>query len=362
MGNRGSKSRTKTSSTYFAWNSPKKVIPVSQRIFENSHSGSSVISQPQEYTIHDFDYVGSNEQDSSEAKPSRYRQRRRNNINRKLEIKFYDPIGSENTLKPIETRPKLTRPLAVAIDNETKLMYLTDSVNNCVQVFSQSLEYLFHFPRWEVRPSGDILKCPSGITIINGKIFVSESKRNEIAVFTLNGDYIGRIDKTFLKDSKMSMKNPHGLASDSEGKLYVCDSGKGRILIFSEELIPISLEMGKGSLINPLSIQIQNEKIFILDRETKRMAIKIFNTEGHLLNKLTDNIKSGLMTVNSENKIFLASTQDRSVTVLEENGVLVRKVWNKDTTTAINRFYKDNRVLMYEGSNTGRNELVWVDA
>lgn len=354
MGNHGSK---RSPSMNFAWRSPKKELPVSQKIFENSYSGSSVASQSQDYTIHDFEYVGSNEQDSSETKPSKYRQRKRKNINSKLEIKFYDPIESENTLKPIETRPKLARPLGVAIDNETKLIYLTDPVNNCVQVFSQSLEYLFHFPRWEARPCCDILKCPSGITISNEKIFVSESKRNEIAVFSLNGDYIGRIDKTFLKDSKMRMKNPHGLASDTEGKLYVCDSRKGRILIFSEELIPISLEMGKGSLINPLSIQIRNEKIFILDRESTRMVIKIFNTEGHLLNKLTNNIKSGLMTVN-ENRIFLASSLDKSVTVLQEDGVLVRKVSNKDTNSATNQFYKENRVLMYE---TGRNELVWVD-
>ena len=359
MGICGSKS--KSPSLHFAWKSPKKELPVSKKIFENSHSGSSVISQPQEYTIHDFEYVGSNEQDSSEGKPGKYRHRKRKNINSKLEIKFYDPVESENTLKPIETRPKLTRPLGVATDNETKLIYLTDSVNNCVQVFSQNLEYLFHFPRWEVRPCGDILKCPSGITIINGKIFVSESKRNEIAVFSLNGDYIGRIDKTFLKDSKMRMKNPQGLASDVEGKIYVCDSEKGRIFIFSQELIPISLEMGKGSLIKPLSIQIQNEKIFILDREPAQMVIKIFDTEGHLLNKLTNNIKSGLMTVSNDNRILLASTQDKSVTVLQENGVLLRKVSHRDTISATNRLYKDDRVLMYEGSNTGINELVWID-
>ena len=365
MGNRGSK--TKASPMHFTWKSPKEEVKFQLKSIEES----SIISQTssevtQDYSLQDFEYdnAGSNELDSNESK-FKHKQRRRRNKTENLIIKPYDPVQSENTLKPLQNIPKLSGQFDIAIDSQTQLIYATDYTNNCVQVFSSELEYQFHFPRWEVRPSSDILKCPSGITIVGNMVYVSECKRNEIAVFTLNGDYIGRIDKTFLKDNKMRMKNPTGLDSDSEGNIYVCDSLKSRILIFSEEIIPVCLELGKNRLVRPLAIQIKKNKIFVLDREPGQMAIKIFNKNGRLINKIRNNVKSGLLTVDKDNRILLTSFKDKTITILEEDGSCFKKI-NTNKKGVFSPLehglsFNQSRVIMTQENASGVNKLIWVN-
>ena len=325
---------------------------------------SSDATPVQAYSTQDFDYdnAASNELDSNDSR-YKQRQRRRRNKNGNLMIKPYDPMPVvENTL---HHTPRLSEQIDISIDNTTQLVYVTDCTNNCVQVFSQSLEYLFHFPRWEIRPSSDVLKSPSGITIVGNRIYVSENRRSEIAIFTLDGDYIGRIDRTFLKDSRMRMKNPNGLASDAEGNIYVCDSLNKRILIFTQDMIPICLELGKHRLVRPLGIQIQNNRIFVLDRELGQMAVKIFNKNGRFLNKIRRDVTSGLMTVDKENRIILNSISDKTVTVLREDGSCIKKV-NTNKKQVFSPLEHDlspkqTKVISTQETGSGENKLVWVN-
>ena len=342
----------------------KKNIKFSHKLIEESSIVSITSSDVKAYSIQEYEYdnAASNELDSNDSR-NRHRQKRRRNKNGNLIIKPFDPIQSENTL---QHTPKLSGSIDIAIDNERNYIYVTDCNNNCVQVFSHSLDYQFHFPRWDVRPSSDILKSPSGITIVGNRIYVAECRRNEIAVFTLEGDYIGRIDKTFLKENKMRMKNPNGLSSDSEGNIYVCDSSKSRILIFTtQDIIPICLELGKHRLMRPMGVQIQNNKIFVLDRERGQVTINIFNKNGRFLNKLINNIKQGIMTVDSENRIFITSLTDKTITVLEEDGNCINKI-NTNKKRILSPleqrlFYNQSRKIMTQETAPGVNELIWIN-
>ena len=309
----GSKySRSRSSPNHFVWKSPKRT-KVPKIIDEDSVS--SVTPETPDVFIHDAenDNVASSERDSYENKRKFRNRKRRNEIG--LNIKSYDPVQHEDTLK-ITKMPTLTKPEDILVHNETELIYVTDSINNCVYAFSQDqLAYQFHFPRWELRPSNNLLKTPIGMMIMNNMIFITESKRGEIALFTLTGDYIGRIDKTFLKEHIMRLKNPAAIATDSQGQIYVCDSLNARIMILSEELIPICLQFGRKVLSKPTGIQVNKRNIIVLDEDREGMSIKIFNMKGCFVKQIRYDFKVKMMNINDEKNIYLSVRSDQSIII-----------------------------------------------
>jgi streptogramin lyase len=84
--------------------------------------------------------------------------------------------------------------------------------------------------------SGAVLTAPSAIAVSpGGRIYISDGHgphgANRIVEFTRSGHYIGGWGRA--GQSRGEFRDPHALAFDSRGRLFVGDRGNSRIQLFS---------------------------------------------------------------------------------------------------------------------------------
>jgi DNA-binding beta-propeller fold protein YncE len=81
----------------------------------------------------------------------------------------------------------------------------------------------------------DYLDIPGGIAYdrSNNLVFVSDTARSRIVVFSSDGSYVGEFGSG--GEGKESFNSPGGLAMDQRGRLYVADRGNDRVVIYSSK-------------------------------------------------------------------------------------------------------------------------------
>ncbi len=117
------------------------------------------------------------------------------------------------------------------------------------------------------------LRQPSAVlTARNGNIFVLDGAVNRVAVFSPRG--------RFLYDFGQDHLNmPLGMAMDARGRLYVTDTRKGRIQLFTsqgEHLKQIELpESSKGIPTEPVDLALDERRrlLYVVDNRNHRLLI-----------------------------------------------------------------------------------------
>ncbi|MBT8084563.1 MAG: hypothetical protein HKN35_00960 [Woeseia sp.] len=113
-----------------------------------------------------------------------------------------------------------------------------DGVGHTVKKFSPNGKLLMTLGQEGVAGSGtDAFNKPSDIVVAsNGDIFVADGHdaggNNRIVKFDRKGNYIGEWGTTGDNDGQF--RDPHALAMDSQGRLFVADRGNSRLQIFDQ--------------------------------------------------------------------------------------------------------------------------------
>lgn len=113
-----------------------------------------------------------------------------------------------------------------------------DGVGHTVMKFSPDGELLMTLGKeGEAGAGQDVFNKPSDIVVApNGDIFVADGHdaggNNRIIKFDKNGNYIGEWGTTGDNDGQF--RDPHALAMDSQGRLFVADRGNSRLQIFDQ--------------------------------------------------------------------------------------------------------------------------------
>lgn len=113
-----------------------------------------------------------------------------------------------------------------------------DGVGHTVMKFSPDGELLMTLGKEGVAGTGpDTFNKPSDVLVApNGDIFIADGHdaggNNRIVKFDKNGNYIGEWGTTGDNDGQF--RDPHALAMDSQGRLFVADRGNSRIQIFDQ--------------------------------------------------------------------------------------------------------------------------------
>ena len=128
------------------------------------------------------------------------------------ELDFVTAITSQD----VGTK-QLKSPEDIAFDNDG-LIYIADSGNNCIQVFTANGQYSHSF-------GAERLKSPHGVTVDRaGKVYVVGFTNNCISIFTREGDYI--------QSFELTGKYPLNIIATRNKNFFVSCCGSNNILKF----------------------------------------------------------------------------------------------------------------------------------
>jgi DNA-binding beta-propeller fold protein YncE len=127
----------------------------------------------------------------------------------------------------------------VWVTDATGIGEIPEGVGHVVYKFSPEGELLMTLGRKGVAGDGtDVFNQPSDVLVApTGEIFVADGHgtggNNRIMKFSADGRFIRQWGTT--GDGPGEFRDPHALAMDSQGRLFVADRGNSRIQIFDQE-------------------------------------------------------------------------------------------------------------------------------
>ena len=239
-------------------------------------------------------------------------------------------------------------PRSIVIDSVTNNIYICDAVNDRVQVFNESLEFLFSF--------SEEMHSPFGICIHLSKVYVTHIVANSLSVYSPEGRYIQSVGRRGKKELEFDC--PRGVAvSNVNNLIYICDCWNNRIQClnldltfhsfisgvtqpsdikltpqdvvvltggspfiqfydYSHQLIRQIITRGEGNqVIDPWHFYLDREfNILMTDRSADRVLI--FSNRGQLLHKLG---KTGEARGNLISPTGIATNRDSNIIVVSHN-------------------------------------------
>jgi len=132
----------------------------------------------------------------------------------------------------------LERPSGIALDTKNRLLYVTDVVKNHVAVFDADT---FKFQRAIGGPPekpGDedpgTFARPTNVAVdAKGDIYVSDTINNRIQIFDAEGNYLSMFGRG--GDGPGYFGRPKGLAVDRDGHIWVADTSMDRVQVFDRK-------------------------------------------------------------------------------------------------------------------------------
>jgi DNA-binding beta-propeller fold protein YncE len=181
------------------------------------------------------------------------------------EGKYLRQIGSPNILQ---------RPTGIALLD--KKIYIVDTLGHTILVFSKTDgSFLTQFGKHGAQ-AGDF-NYPTNISISpERQIYVMDSMNFRVQVFNEDSRYIFSFGKH--GDGTGDFSKPKGIAIDSEGHIYVADAHFDVVQIFDRDgrllLVFGSTGTGRGEMSLPAGIYIdRQDRIYVADSYNKRIQI-----------------------------------------------------------------------------------------
>jgi DNA-binding beta-propeller fold protein YncE len=209
-------------------------------------------------------------------------------------------------------------PWGVFVDCDRDEVYVVDTGNHRIQVFDSDGNYL---RKWGSGGQGDgQLLRPRDIAmdpIQNDTVFVMDSGNNRIQVFDLKGVYKYQWGKPANPPSILNgeFNEPRSLAFDTQGVLYVVDSGNNRIQYFTNNGTYIDNWGGFGNnnnqFVTPVGITIDSfDKIYVSE---KSHQVKKFDSTGNFITSFGHpgpadgelNNPEGIATIEGGKKVYV---------------------------------------------------------
>ena len=111
-------------------------------------------------------------------------------------------------------------PTGLTVDPTSNYLYICDQVNNRVQVFNESFEFLFQF--------SDKMNIPSCISIKQTKVYVTQYTTNLLTVYSTDGKYLQSVGGK--GENHLEFDEPVGLdVSTKLNRIYIAELRNHRI-------------------------------------------------------------------------------------------------------------------------------------
>ena len=238
---------------------------------------------------------------------------------------------------------ELKNPRSLAIHYKTGNIYITDSNNHRVQVFSCNGDYLFMF--------SEKMNKPVGICISQNSVFVTQFLSHCINMYELEGKLIKSVGSEGNGEAQFMF--PRGLdVSDRNNNIYVCDYDNHRIQILTEELKYHSM-LGIDLLKYPRDVKVTPDRVLVLAGND--LCMFVFNSDHVLINRLISK-GDGKQTndprcfdIDREYNIIMSDYRNHCVYVFNQEGKQIHKFGEEGQ--GIGEFYGPCGIAL---DNTGR--------
>ena len=214
---------------------------------------------------------------------------------------------------------ELKDPCCIAIHYKTENVYIADTNNHRVQVFSCNGDYLFLF--------SEKINQPMGICISQNNVFVTQYNTHRINMYELEGKLIKSVGSE--GNGEVQFKYPRGLdVSDRTNNIYVCDCHNHRIQILTEELKYHSM-LGVDLLKYPRDVKVTRDRVLVLACSDPCMFV--FDSDHVLTNRL---ITRGVVKqtnhpfcfdIDREYNIIMSDYSNHCVYVFNQEGEQIHK-------------------------------------
>ncbi len=169
----------------------------------------------------------------------------------------------------------LKRPTGLALDPKTGELYVADTYQHAVLVFAADGRWLR-----TIGGRGDTpgqFNYPTHIAIAGDRLYVTDTMNSRVQILPLSGE--GAVQVVGERGLYLgNLVRPKGVASDSEGNVYVVESYYDRLLVFNAEgefLMPIG---GAGQTVGrfylPAGVWVDaHDRVFVADTFNGRVVV-----------------------------------------------------------------------------------------
>ena len=220
-----------------------------------------------------------------------------------------------------EANDELNCPSGLALDEPNQLIYIADRYNSRIQVVSLTGKFLKRFGQ-------RILKQPLGIAVTEDNVFVTDIFLSALFQFSKKDYQLVRRTGTKGK-GEGQLDNPSGLCTDTNGDVYVADSGDHRVSVFSKELSFLK-HLGTQQLVCPLDVKVTPNSVVVLDFSPN--CIHFFSRSGDLIRSCVTHGEDGMMSnpwffcLDPAGNILITDCYRSSIKILSPSGQLIHKI------------------------------------
>jgi DNA-binding beta-propeller fold protein YncE len=166
------------------------------------------------------------------------------------------------------------RPTGIAIDRETKQIYITDTLRDRVFILDANGQVLKSIGK-HGEQNGEF-NLPTELLIKNGVLAVVDAMNFRVQIFDRQGNFQSAIGN--LGDSDDAMFRPKGIGLDSENHIYLVEALWGTVQVFDREgqLLYFFGKRGKGlaEFQLPAGVFIdQNDRVYVADSYNRRVQV-----------------------------------------------------------------------------------------
>ena len=206
--------------------------------------------------------------------------------------------------------------LAVGADG---LVYVADTWNHRIQVFTAQGEFLRMWSTFDVLGTVDGFWGPRGIAIDkDNRVFVTDTGKQRVVIFDSQGNYLTQFGSLGLEAGKLD--EPVGIDIASDGRIYIADTWNYRVQVFAPDASGLQYQSvamwdvdawSSDTLDNkPFLVLDESGNVYLTDPDRGRVIV--FDGEGQFQriwggfdNTFTMNVISGV-TIGQDGSVWVS--------------------------------------------------------
>ena len=208
-------------------------------------------------------------------------------------------------------------PHSIAIDSVTNNIYICDAGNDRVQVFNESLEFLFSF--------NEQMHSPFGICIHLSKVYVTQYDANSLSVYSPDGRYIQSVGREGRKELEFYW--PRAVAVSTVNDLiYICDCRNNRVQCLN---LNLTFHSFISEVTKPRDIKLTSQDVVVLTGRSP--CIQFYDYSHQLIRQILTRgegnqvIDPSYFYLDPESNILLTDQSADRVLIFSDRGQLIHK-------------------------------------